>query len=473
MADRIFISTLQAFCRAARLAVTFRRHGDIYTITDSDVRCRYLSDQSASLDPRLVLPLEGGLAYLDADGLQPLGDAGEFRLQQVERDGTLGLGLRALSWDQLTAEIAAKRGASALEVRHTGGLADLLLALGTCTEVEIGKAAGYKAPEETLGAALVRLGAITLDAVLEALIGPAYLYRQPAPGQDVVLPQADRAGEILFRQGLVSRSDLLHYELLGSKQGREALDLLVEEGRVTAQQARHARRREDLKRQARAQGKAPLGEILVMKGWVAQEVLDEVLSHQAALDPPPPLGHLLVDRGLLSPEHLAEGLRQQDERLDALIDRDLKAEEPSTRAGFKRGAAAASDPALGRRRRRAAAGGIATAALGLAVIGLLGYAAYSLGPGRSAVAVATPTPDPLGFLIAAAGRGGEGYMTISDVKRSAGRPAKGDLDVLENPEYVDESREVEEFVANQQAELDRFRGSAKAASRLASGVAGS
>ncbi|MBM3275918.1 MAG: hypothetical protein FJZ00_12255, partial [Candidatus Sericytochromatia bacterium] len=103
---RLFLPALQAYCREKRVAVSFKRHDDIFTITADEIRCRYLSDQSSPLDPRLIFPLANGVAYLTPDSLKPLGDSGEFRIQDIRKDGHMSVAMRSLEWAGFLAEMA-------------------------------------------------------------------------------------------------------------------------------------------------------------------------------------------------------------------------------------------------------------------------------------------------------------------------------------------------------------------------------
>jgi Tfp pilus assembly protein PilF len=517
---RLFLPALQAYCREKRVAVSFKRHDDIFTITADEIRCRYLSDQSSPLDPRLIFPLANGVAYLTPDSLKPLGDTGEFRIQDIQKDGHLSVAMRSLDWPRFLAEMAEIIGPDAVMWVPNGTLGETLLAYQVCGADAIEQANAEKRPGETLGAALVRRGSVHLEAVLDVLIGPAFLYRPHHQGPlalcrglleagkitpdqamaaieaearhgkpirqtlvelracripdldaftlpTTVLPPADQPGHRLIRLGLLTESDLLHYLLQSAKQERDLLGLLVEEGRVSREAAHEAQRRHDLKRAFREEGRVRLGEILVMRGRISQDTVLAAILEQLHRPNHVPLGTLLVEGGRVSPEDLAEALRTQDERLDALVEKELKdpGDPLAGSAKFRRAAVAAPGKAR-KRRHPLPRGAVGIAAGGLLVVASLGYIAYSQGPGK--VVTATPSPDPLSFLKARAAGGEDKFQTIAEVQRSVKKGGEGDGDLpdLDNPAVEDEFEDLEGFVEQQQAEAAKLKKAAAIAGAL-------
>lgn len=369
---RLSIPALQAYCRAAEVVVTFKRGTDIFNVTAEELRCFYMSDRSAPLDARIVFKTEKGVAYIEEEELVPLAGEGLFREQQVLKGGALSPNVYK-TWGQIAEEVDKHVPADAFSGELS--LRQLLEGYAVLPAATLDNAASLVQDGESLGAALVRLKFIKLEDLLRGAIGSGRYFRPRNHGANdvgrqlcsksklsparlkeaisrqvkdkaplgqiladmkfvkkedlarvetpaIVLPDYDQPGEFLVRTGKITRSELLHYTLRATKRGSTLLEELVEEQKISREDADHAQRVHDTKARLRLEGRFRLGEILIEQGAITEEQLLDRLHYQ--VDHAAPLGALLVAAKLITPEQLILALQIQDEKLNEATRREAR-----------------------------------------------------------------------------------------------------------------------------------------------------
>ena len=368
----IYLSHLQAYCRARRCGIELKLHGDLYLVAN-DVRIRHMSDQATKCDPRLVFRSERGIPFIareDLDLIIPKVDDRAFFREKRGRE--LGVG-KLFSWEDFYEILQQHVGdpsmppdgsLRALLVEFGGISSDLILQVeaaqetatlgaalvrsGACSVSELLAAALGAArvfspkhhQANHLGRLLLGAGAIAEDALKRALVAQiktgkplfdilktqvptkelkqalAKLERLPPEG-----PESDRLGEILNAMGALSRTDLTHALQERQKRNRLLGKILVERGMVSAEALSVALIRQEIKRSARFGGEVRIGQILVELDFISTKTLAMALVEQ--IHRPRPLGELLIEMGSCTPEQLITALAEQERRLDALVEERL------------------------------------------------------------------------------------------------------------------------------------------------------
>ena len=371
---RISIFALQVYCRTSEVVVTLKRHTDIFNFTGTEVRCLYMSDRSAPLDPRTVFKTDKGLEpFFEEEELTSLGD-GLFREQEVLKGGALSPNTYK-GWEGLVQAMETVLGTGKAGKLGEVTLANILEGYGVLDQEKLDQVLKGKQVDETLGQATVRLKILKLEEFLRGAVGPGRYFKPrnhgandvgrfliakgkidniglqnavarqvetPGPlgailtelnickpedlvgfeGVAMSLPAYDEPGEQLIRVGKITRSELLHYELRANKKSVMFLDELVQDKKVTQLEADQSQRWQDLKSKLRRDGVVRLGEVLVERGSLTKDQLIERLKYQ--VDHAAPLGALVVAMKLITPEDLAEALLAQDEKLSELVRRELR-----------------------------------------------------------------------------------------------------------------------------------------------------
>jgi tetratricopeptide (TPR) repeat protein len=368
----IYLSHLQHYCRARRVAIELKLHGDLYVVAN-DVRIRHMSDQATKSDPRLVFRSERGVPFIareDLDLIIPKVD--ERALFRERRGQELGVG-KLFTWEDLYEQInqrigdpsAPPDGSLRAMLTEFGGIsADLiqqveasqgegslgkaLVRSGACTVFEL--LAGALGPARVfapkhhqanqLGRLLVEAGALDEDALKRALVAQMKTGRQlseilktqvpPKEWKQALAkldklphegPESDRLGEVLISMGSLSRTDLAHALQERQKRNRLFGKILVERGMVPPEALSEALIRQEIKRTARFQGEARLGAILVDMAFATPKTIAMALVQQ--IRRPRPLGELLIEMDACTPEQLITALSEQERRLDALVEERL------------------------------------------------------------------------------------------------------------------------------------------------------
>jgi len=368
----IYLSHMLAYCRTRRVGVELKLRGDLYVVAD-DVRIRHLSDQASKSDPRLVFRSERGIPFIsreDLDLIIPKVD--ETALFREKRGQELGVG-KLLSWEDLYEQIKQHVGEPseppdgslrALLAEYGGispdvirqveasqgpeSLGTALVSSGACSVFELLSGAlgatRVFAPKHHqanhLGRLLLEAGAIDEEALKRALVTQvksgrslAEILKTQVPLKDMKLalsrleklpneaPEVDRLGEILNAMGALSRTDLAHALQERQKRNRLLGRILVERGMISSEALDLALLRQQLKRAARFEGDARLGQIVVEMGFTTPKQLAMTLVQQ--IRRPRPLGELLIEAQACTPEQLVTALAEQERRLDALVEERL------------------------------------------------------------------------------------------------------------------------------------------------------
>ncbi|MBM3268532.1 MAG: hypothetical protein FJZ01_12855, partial [Candidatus Sericytochromatia bacterium] len=348
-----------------------KRGTDIYRVAADEVRCLYMSDQTAPLDARIVFKVDKNVAYLDEAELVSFGE-GLVREQKVLAGGALSPNVYK-SWETLVQSV---EGQSDLPVTKTElSLRELLEAYGFVPPDILKKAQDLVADGESFGLTLVRTKALKLEDLIRGAVGPGRYFkpknhvandvgraliakqkitpaelkavlpkhvREKQPLEEVLLaenllkaedlekleppaielPDYDQPVEFLVRNGKITRSELLHYTLRATKRGETAIGELIEEQKVAQEVADFAQRLHDCKAKLRLKGAYRLGDVLIERSLITEAQLIERLQYQ--VDHAAPLGALLVAAKMITPEQLVEALIAQDDKLTELARKEAK-----------------------------------------------------------------------------------------------------------------------------------------------------
>jgi tetratricopeptide (TPR) repeat protein len=188
--DRIYLSTLLAYQRAARGAIELNIRNDHYTLAGK-LKVKQLSARATEIDPRMVFPTDRGLPYLRRE------DLGVVKNDQ-NKDANFALGFGGFfTWDEGLAEFERVLGPEGL--RPAGGLGVLLLDYGGMEEADVATAEGQVC-DGTLGEVLVWGWGSPLEDVITAALGA----RVATP----VHQGANAIGHQLLAQGAITPEQL-------------------------------------------------------------------------------------------------------------------------------------------------------------------------------------------------------------------------------------------------------------------------
>ncbi|MNX10425.1 bacteriophage N4 adsorption protein B [compost metagenome] len=385
---RLGLDRVQAYCDKAEVVMFVRLGLDTYLIDRDRVCYRTANEQLATLDPRMVFRALHGIPMVNQDDLQPIptfqspwvayprpGKPGEPRPYTWE--GFLTAVSEALGID-LPAPLPpfeARRLFAAYRLLAPGELSrfhddSVRWGLSFCqglmraTQMPVeallqnmqGEASHFRPPHRmanSLGWDLMADGLLERDELREAITRQVeypkpliqlILASTPLSPEEVepvaeaarrrkpTRPVRDRLGEILIRQGVLSRASLQDALELQARQPGTPLGEILRTKGVPERAIEEALHRQQIKDQLRYGGQARLGEILVKRGAISrQQLLDALL---AQIDQPLPLGETLVRQGMASPEQVYLALEQQEMTLDALVDSErameLKDQAPAT-----------------------------------------------------------------------------------------------------------------------------------------------
>ena len=499
---RLTIPALQVYCRAAEVVVTFKRGTDIYNVAAHELRCFYMSDRSAPLDARIVFKTDKGAAYIDEAELVPLAGEGLFREQQVLKGGALSPNVYK-TWGQLSEEVAKH----VTDGSFSGdlGLRDLLEGYAVLPRETLENATDLAQDGESLGGALVRLKLIKLEDLVRGAIGPGRHFRPKNHGANDVgralcnkekvtpaklkealsrqvkeklplgqilvemkavkpedltkietpaisLPDFDLPGEFLVRSGKITRSEMLHYTLRASKKQTTLVEELVEEQKVTTDDADYAQRVHDIKARYRLEGRHRLGEILIEQGLVTEQELLDRLQYQ--VDHAAPVGALLVAAKIITPEQLVDALKVQDDRLNDIVRREAR-KVPKTAAPVAVELPKDQPKEQSRPKKKIRVGEILAV---MAVVGVMGsMALYTAG--QMGKITAKPDPweseaiDPLYSFFAADQKNDEGaFFTIEDLEGSKKTDVERASEL--DPQYAEQVSRLGTTLQKQNTEVD-------------------
>ena len=362
------------------VSVTFRRWEDVFVVAKGQFSLQGLGVKAYPVDPRLVLPARDRMPILMQHELKPISaEAGAQGLFRVRPLGDPSGG-RYFTWPQMVAHLSERE---EIDVSHRSvdpSIESVLVALGHLVPEDLEKARQYKTASESAVAAAVRFGYVSLEELLDAVIGPGRLAGR------TVRSFEDRLGERLVARGTLDRQQLRHALFLQAQVQRPLGDLLVEAKFIgpklleSALKQQPAAPRElppaddmgewlavrnvmtwtqlqaikaalaqsggsDLAALLRARREVQESEIDLAVAWRARKLarsddgttrLGAVLLSQRAITPEAlgealmaqvethqPLGQILVSRGAIAPEMLVDALEEQIRRRDRLAAEDL------------------------------------------------------------------------------------------------------------------------------------------------------
>lgn len=384
---RLLLTDLQSYAEKAGAILAIKKGTDLYTIDQDEMRIMHLSDQSSPVDPRLVLKVERGLAFILPEELSlvmpQVHDSALFRERKQKNDLSLG---KLLDWDELVVKIRDTLGYdptqrpllftldevfllyrvlpkeiidTAVEesVRTNLTVGQSFLEIGGCSlrELLVGAIGGPrlflpanhlanqlgfllfeqgKLPREAFESALrtqvQRLKPLANVLTEQKIVAPEALQSAQRELREVRihLAETERIGELLIRRGAITRTELIQALDEQKRKRRPLGKLLLELGSLKNEELlTDALHWQELKIKTRRQGRFRLGEILVEQNVITREALAEALVRQ--IDHPLSLGELLVQARVCTPEQLIDGLLAQEDRLNAyvesLIEKEIRA----------------------------------------------------------------------------------------------------------------------------------------------------
>ncbi|MBU6428768.1 MAG: hypothetical protein KGR26_07160, partial [Cyanobacteria bacterium REEB65] len=368
---RVFLHDVFAYAANRGVSVVFRQRGDDFVAAKGKLSVQGLGGKVRPVEPRLALPLQERLPVIVSDELQPLSrDAGPENLFRIRPLGD-PYGGRLLTWRQLVAHVSERDGHDVSRRDADASLGAILMAYGRMETESYQRILEAKVRTETIGQAILRSGALTMQELLEGvlgreLLGPqpvrslpnrlgarlvaaghltrqhlrhalflqsqidrllgellleakfvdpraleAALRQQPPPSRE--LPLMDDLGEVLVAHRQLSRSQLLASRDELARMGSGSLADWIRDRRIApqAEVERIVRWREQ-KLGLIANRVLRLGTLLVSQRVVVPEAIGQALMLQ--VDQQLPLGELLVETGALTPEQLANALEEQTRR---------------------------------------------------------------------------------------------------------------------------------------------------------------
>lgn len=372
--SRLPLDLVQAYCDKAEVIMFARMGQDTYLIDRDRVCYRTANEQLATIDARMVFRTLHGMPMVKMDDLQPIAP---FQTPWVAypRPGKTG-DPHPYTWDAFLAALSEKLGVDLpfplrpFDARRLYATFHLLppgelsriqddavrwglsfcQALMRTTNMPVetmlqdmqGEGSAFRPAHRmanSLGWDLMTDGLLEPDELREVITRQVeypkpliqlILASTPLSPEEVepvaeaarrrkpTRPLRDRLGELLIRQGVLSRAHLLDaLEHQARFPGTPLGEILISKG-ISERAVEDALHRQRIKDQLRYGGQARLGEILVKRGAISrQQLLDALL---AQIDQPLPLGEILIRNGMAAPEQIYLALEQQEMTLDALVD---------------------------------------------------------------------------------------------------------------------------------------------------------
>ncbi|HBN08854.1 MAG TPA: hypothetical protein DD435_09460 [Cyanobacteria bacterium UBA8530] len=413
--QRLLLTDLQRYAEKISLILAIKRNTDLFTLDGNEMRIMHLSDQSSPVDPRLVLKVERGLAFISPEELSlvmpQVHETAVFRERKQKNDLSLG---KLFTWEEMVAKMASALGYDATSrpmlftldevfamyrvlpqemidqaieeaVNSTITVGQAFLELGMCSlrEILVGSIGGPRLflpanhTANQIGHYLLEKGKVSPEKLREALVSQAkklkplgnLLVEAGSVSSDdlraaikelkevrIHLAETERIGELLIRRRTITRTELIQALEEQKKKKKPLGKLLLELGCIkNDDDLVDALHWQELKIQTRRQGKIRLGELLIEKEVIGRKELANALVRQ--MDHPLPLGELLVQAGACTPEQLIEGILLQEERLnshvEALIQKEIK-DRQEGRGEEKRRKAARSEREKAKREKERA-----------------------------------------------------------------------------------------------------------------------
>lgn len=170
---------------------------------------------------------------------------------------------------------------------------------------------------ELLGQVLVRMGVLDPADLKAALSVQEYL-NKPEEAVKVAAGARRMLGELLTQAGHITGEQLEHALAEQKKTGEKLGEVLVRMRLLTDRQLNAVL---DFQRmqgdEERSPGPLRLGELLVSKGYVSREQLNDALYKQTLSRKK--LGEVLVEEGHAQPHHISHGIRLQHMLLTAVL----------------------------------------------------------------------------------------------------------------------------------------------------------
>ncbi len=377
---QVYLHDVFDYAAHRAVSVMFRRREDVFIVAKGQLSLQGLGVKAYPMDPRLVLPSRDRMPILIQNELKPIsaeaGTEGLFRVRPLGDPS----GGRYFTWPQMVAHLSERE---EIDVSHRSvdpSIESVLVALGRLVPEDLEKARQYKAASESPITAAVRFGYVSLEELLDAVIGQGRLPARTARAFK------DRLGERLVARGTVDRQQLRHALFLQAHVQRPLGELLVEAGFIGPKLLESALRQQpaaprdlpaaddigewlagrnvmtwtqlqalkadlaqsgssDMAEFLRARREVPaadidmalawrerklariddgttrLGAVLLAQRVITPESLGEALMAQ--VETHQPLGQILVTRGAITPEMLVDALEEQIRRRDRLVAEEL------------------------------------------------------------------------------------------------------------------------------------------------------
>lgn len=170
---------------------------------------------------------------------------------------------------------------------------------------------------ELLGQVLVRMGILDPTDLKAALSVQEYLH-EPKDAVKIAAGTRKMLGELLVHAGHITNPQLEHALAEQKGSGEKLGEVLVRLGLLTSRQLDAVldfQRNQDSKE--RPHGPLRLGEILVSKGYISRDHLDDALFKQTLSNKK--LGDVLIEEGYAQPHHIKHGVRLQHMLLAAAL----------------------------------------------------------------------------------------------------------------------------------------------------------
>jgi len=397
VANRIFISDIQAYCRRKSVKVSVMFRGDVVVLSAGEVGIQGIGTKIYPINPRLLFPTVHGMLCVDRQDLDKVmskvDDQALFRERNAADDITMG---RLYTWPQFLARLSEFRGYDVSAKPPDTSLAGVLASYNALDQELINDALELREENETLGQTILRLGISNFEAMIGAVVGE---YRIAKPGSRpfherlgsiltskgsvtpvqlqealslqpllkkplgeilvahlkacsaadlqaalkaqrslaVMLPEADMLGELLVSRKKVTRTDML--QALADEQSKRRVPLgevLINMGLITHQDLQSVLGWQTQKKRLIQSGLARTGEMLLAEKVITPQQLGEALKQQV-MDPRP-LGQVLIAKGYCTPEQVLAALESQITRRNQLAGSDPSAADEATAAPAKRGA---------------------------------------------------------------------------------------------------------------------------------------
>lgn len=170
---------------------------------------------------------------------------------------------------------------------------------------------------ELLGQVLVRMRILDPTDLKAALSVQEYL-NEPEEAVKVAAGTRKMLGELLVHAGHITNEQLEHALAEQKKSGEKLGEVLVRLGLLTARQLDAVL---DFQRRQGNAKPSPnplrLGELLISKGYISREQLDDALFKQTLSKKK--LGEVLIEEGYAQPHHIKHGIRLQHMLLAAAL----------------------------------------------------------------------------------------------------------------------------------------------------------